>query len=128
MTNDALSFMFSVLNSSSISSRGSVIIKNSKKSLLVLSVLYKHGYIRGYFKNQFLIKIFLKFNGSATQPVIRYIQPITVNGRYFNVTFKVLAKLAHTNETYLISTPKGVLTLKDSLKYHHGGFILCKLI
>jgi len=123
-----LSFLFSVINNASISSRGSVIIKNSKKNLLVLSVLYRHGYIRGYFKNNHCIKIFLKFSGSSTQPVIRYIQPVSVSGRFFNINFKTLTKLAHTNETYLISTSKGILILKEALQYHQGGFVLCKLI
>ena len=128
MYNDSLSFMFSLINSASISSRGDVVIKNSKKCLKVLSVLYRQGYIRGFVVSEKTIKILIKFNGLSTRPTISYIKSISLNGRPFFVSLKALTHIAHMNETFILSTPKGFLTLKEAIQENTGGLLICKIL
>ena len=115
--------MFAVLNNASISNRGDVNIPTTKSCLRVLQVLYREGLIRGYTYNQKRTNIYLKYTGSRNKPVMRYIQGI---GK--PVCLKVLAKLAHANELFILSTPKGVLTLKEALAQNTGGVLFCKII
>ncbi len=128
MVNNSLNFMFSLINSASITNRGDISIPTSKKCSQVLSILYKQGLIRGFYENNRKTKIYLKYSGSTIKPVIRYIQAISVNGRPFYTNTKSLSKLVHSNEIFLISTPKGVLTLNECIQHKVGGFVFCKII
>lgn len=120
--------MFSVINSASISNQGSVCIPTTKQCLKVLNVLYREGLIRGYTYNKYKTNILIKFTGSTTKPVIKHIQPISTNGKPIYVSVKTLAKLAHANEVFIISTIKGNLTLKEALQQNVGGILCCKII
>lgn len=128
MINNSLNFMFSVINSASISNKGDVNIPTSKKCLKVLSVLYREGLIRGYAYNKYRINIYIKFCGSTVKPVIRHIQPISLSGRPLYVNVKMLAKLSHCNEIFILSTSKGFLTLKEALYQNVGGILFCKIL
>jgi small subunit ribosomal protein S8 len=120
--------MFSVINSASISNQGSVCIPTTKKCLKVLHILYREGLIRGYTYNKYKTTIYIKFTGSTTKPVIKHIQAISTSGKPIYVTVKALAKLAHANEVFIISTQKGILTLKEALQQKVGGVLFCKII
>jgi small subunit ribosomal protein S8 len=128
MVNNSLAFMFSVINSASISNQGNINVPTTKKCLKVLRVLYREGLIRGYTYNKYRTNIYIKFTGSTIKPVIKQIQPISTNGRPIFVSVKTLAKLAHANEIFIISTIKGILTLKESLQQNVGGVLFCKII
>jgi len=119
--------MFSVINSASISNQGNINIPTTKKCLMVLRVLYREGLIRGYTYNKYRIDVYVKFTGSTTKPIIKHIQPISTSGRPIFVNTKTLAKLVHSNEVFLISTPKGILTLKEALQQNVGGLLVCKV-
>jgi small subunit ribosomal protein S8 len=128
MVNNSLTFMFSVINSASVSNLGNVNVPTTKKCLKVLSVLYREGLIRGYTYNKYRTNIYIKFTGSTRKPVIKQIQPISKSGRPIYVNLKTLAKLAHTNETFIISSTKGILTLKEALQQQVGGLLFCKVL
>jgi small subunit ribosomal protein S8 len=129
MVNNSLNFMFSLINNASVCNKGDIRVPNTKKNLRVLSVLYREGLIRGFvIENVKNIIVHIKFTGSVNKPVIRHIQSISTNGRPFWANVKTLSKLAHTNEIFLITTAKGVLTLSEALLHNVGGFIFCKII
>jgi len=128
MFNDPLHFLFATINNASTSNKSDINILSSKKVLKVLSFLYKQGLIRGYTQNETRVNVYLKYTDSAVKPVIRHIQPISVKGRPFHANLKMLEKLIHSNETFVISTSKGLLTLKDAVENQVGGFIFCKII
>jgi small subunit ribosomal protein S8 len=128
MLNDPLHFLFATINNASLTNKSYINIPSSKKNLKVLSFLYKQGLIRGYTQNETRINIHLKYTGSSIKPIIKHIQPISVKGRPFHANLKMLGKLVHANETFVISTPKGLLTLKEALENQVGGFIFCKIL
>lgn len=128
MLNDPLTFLFATINNASTTKKKDINIPSSKKILKVLSFLHNQGLIRGYTQNETRVNIYLKYSGQGIKPIIKHIQPISVKGRPFHVNLKMLEKLIHANETFIISTSKGLLTLKDAIQNQAGGFIFCKII
>lgn len=124
----SLNFMFSLINNASISNKGDINIPTNQKCLKVLEVLYNEGLIRGYTYNKYRTNIYIKFTGSFNKPVIKNIQSISINSRPIYVNVKVLSKLAHVNEIFIISTPKGIMTVKKALQHNVGGIVFCKII
>lgn len=90
-----------------------------------MELLYKEGYIRGYLYNETRTTVYLKFTGSSRKPVIKHIQFVPFAHK---VNVKMLSKLVHTQETFILSTNKGFCTLKEALKKNVGGFVFCKMI
>ena len=123
-----LNQMFSLINKASLANHGEINIKTTKKCLKVLQILYREGLIRGFTYNKYRTKILIKFTDSSTKPVIKTIINISTNGRILFFNTKMLTKLASTNELYLISTSKGILTLKEALLENVGGILFCKII
>jgi small subunit ribosomal protein S8 len=124
----SLNSMFSLINNASFSNQGEINIKTTKKCLKVLQLLYREGLIRGYTYNKYRTTIYIKFTGSTTKPVIKAIISISTNGRIIYANTKVLSKLINANELFLVSTSKGILTLKEALQYNVGGILFCKII
>jgi len=117
-----------MINNASICNIGDISIPTTKKCLKVLEFLYREGFICGYVYNQTRTTIYIKFTGNQRKPVIKQIQAISTNGRNFFVNIKVLAKLIHSQETFIISTTKGLLNIKEALKNNVGGVVICKII
>lgn len=120
--------LFSLINNASLCNLGDVQIPTSKKSLKILELLYREGFIRGYLYNKTRTTVYIKFLGSTRRPVIKHIQAVSTNGRMIFVNLKILSKLIHSQETFIISTNKGFLTIKDAIKNNVGGFVFCKII
>jgi small subunit ribosomal protein S8 len=120
--------MFAVINNASLCNSGEVSVPTNKKCLKVLELMYREGFIRGYSYNKYRTKIYIKFAGATSKPVIKFIQAISTNGRKVYVNIKILAKLIQLKETFFISTTKGLLTLQEALKHNVGGVLFCKII
>jgi small subunit ribosomal protein S8 len=120
--------MFAVINNASLCNNGDVSIPTNKKCLKVLELMYREGFIRGYSYNQYRTNIYIKFTGSTAKPVIKHIQAISTGGRQVYANLKILAKLVNLNETFIISTPKGLLTVQEALKQNTAGLVFCKII
>jgi small subunit ribosomal protein S8 len=123
-----LNFMFALINKAISNNEGDVKIQTNKKCLIILSVLYKEGLIRGFVYNDSVINIYIKYTGVVARPVIKKIVSLSTSGRPFFIKIKSLSLLAHTNDLFLISTIKGVVTLKQALILNVGGLLLCKVI
>ena len=107
----------------------SVLILKSKKIIKVLEVLYLEGFIRGYsfdllYPNK--IKVLLKYS-SGGKSSLRDIKGISRSGKRAYVSVKALwnLNLKMSLGCFILSTPKGVLSLSDALKYNVGGELLC---
>ncbi len=127
MLNNSLNFMFSVIKQASMCGQSGVNFPTSKKCLRVLSVLYRSGFIRGFRYDENVTRVFLKYSTTSFKPVLKNISGISTNGRPFYISVKSLAKLAHASETFLVSTPYGVLTTTQALEKNVGGILLCKI-
>jgi small subunit ribosomal protein S8 len=92
----------------------------------ILRVLYKEGFINGFryvSAERKKVEIFLKYIDG--KPAIKKVRTVSRPGRRIFVAVDALWKLETSLLTFLVSTPKGVLSDKQCRKFHQGGEILC---
>jgi len=102
-----------------------------KYCIIILEILYKEGFIRGFKKqiinNKIYMKVLLKYDLEGN-PVINKIQRISKQGCRVYTPIKALWKVNNGVGVFLISTPKGILTDKDARFLNSGGEVLCYII
>tara|TARA_B110000902_G_scaffold265846_1_gene351443 strand:- start:1720 stop:2106 length:387 start_codon:yes stop_codon:yes gene_type:complete len=128
MVKNNLSIAFSIIKTGSISFKSHVHVPTTKLNLQMLSLLYKEGFIRGFYYNEKRTQVFLKFN-SHLKPALRNIKIISTPGKKVVVSHKTLCQIKKNNGFFIINSNKGLITLEDALfKYKVGGEIFCKII
>jgi small subunit ribosomal protein S8 len=106
MVTNNLSFAFSAILNGSLSFKSKVYISTTKLNLQLINLLYKEGYIRGFFFNRDRIKVLLKYTTSL-KPVIKNIKIISTPGRRVTISHKTLSKIPKNSHMLILSTPKG---------------------
>jgi small subunit ribosomal protein S8 len=128
MVKNNLSLAFSIIKTGSISFKSHVHVPTTKLNLQMLSLLYKEGFIRGFYYNEKRAKVFLKFN-NYLKPALRSIKIISTPGKKVIVSHKTLCQIKKNSGFFIINSNKGLITLEEALfKYKVGGEILCKII
>lgn len=118
--------MLSTIKNGLLARRKSIVYPYKIFCNQVLKVLYKEGYINGYRllpSNSNKIEIFLKYNHS--KPAIAKIVSVSKPGKRVYVSVFSLWRLNTSLHTMILSTPKGILSDKESRKAHLGGELLC---
>lgn len=110
----------------------SILVLNSKKVVRVLDVLYLEGFIRGYSfdsQEQNKIKVLLKY-ASDGKSSLRDIKGISKSSKRVYVCVNTLWSIhAKSNiSCFILSTPKGVISLNRALEYNVGGELLCYVL
>jgi ribosomal protein S8 len=114
----------------SINNKLSIVkIKYSKKSLEILSILLKEGYIRGYFlgtdKNYKVIFILLKYVDDSNLLELKNVN-LVKQREYFSI--KRLKNLSVSFKNLLIlSTKKGIMSHVDAINLNLGGFVVLNI-
>ena len=101
--------------------KSSIIVINNKFSINVLKILWTENLISGYTllkKNH--LKIFLKYT-NLNSSVIKNIKFLSKPGKRFYLSNKNLWKVKNSFKTIILTTNKGILTLKTCKKYNIGG-------
>jgi ribosomal protein S8 len=97
-------------------------IKFSKKILSIASVLLKEGLIRGYFlKNKYTICILLKYVDDEN--ILNFKNISLTNQRLYHSNNFIKNNFMSFNCS-IVSTRKGVLSHRQVLNHHLGGFLL----
>lgn len=97
-------------------------IKFSKKMLSIVSVLLKEGLIRGYFlKDKYTICILLKYVDDEN--ILNFKNISLINQRLYHSNNFIKNNFMSFNCS-IVSTRKGVLSHRQVLNYHLGGFLL----
>lgn len=125
---DLLSNMVSIIKTGYNLKLSKVEIANSSVCVNVLLLLYKLGYIKGYFvKDKKKVIIFLKYINN--KPCIRNIYRVSTPGRRVYLTIKKLKEniKRKNNGFYIFSTNKGLLTDEEVLAFNLGGEVLLKV-
>jgi len=109
----------------------SVLLLRSKKIIKVLDVLYLEGFIRGYTytPNNNKVNVLLKYsNGGKCS--LQGIKGISRSGKRVYVSVDTLWSInSNVNMgCFIVSTSRGVMTLRTALKYNIGGELLCYVI
>ena len=102
----------------------------SKLRASVLEVLVSEGYIRGYStvesrKGISELRIELKYYDD--QPVIKEIARESKPGRRVYTKIKDLQRNRGGLGTYILSTPRGVISDADAREMNVGGEVLCRV-
>jgi len=111
----------------------SVLTIKSKKVIPVLELLFLEGFIRGFYvdlADSKKIKILLKYNLSG-QSSLKNIRVITKASSRAYAKVNDLWQLLPSEGLgcfILTTSSKGVITLKDALKYNVGGELLCYVV
>ena len=110
----------------------SILILRSKKVIRVLDVLYLEGFIRGYYLDtvdKSKINVLLKYSTQGKSS-LQNIHGISQSGKrvYASVNTLWNMNLNTSVGCFILSTSKGVMTLKSALKNNIGGELLCYVI
>jgi len=123
-----LSLAFSIILTGSLSFKSCVHVPTTKLNLSVINLLYKEGFLRGFFYNSKRTTVLLKYTEDL-KPVIKNIKIISTSGRRIIISKRALAKLHKNSGTLILSTPKGLMTSnKAKALASTGGEVLCKII
>lgn len=103
----------------------------SKTCFNILNVLYKEGFINGFFykntpSNEKKFVVLLKYNRSG-QSVIKNIKQISRPGKRIYTNIKVLWKVKNGFGVFILSTPKGIMTDFDARLLNLGGEVLLSI-
>lgn len=99
-------------------------VRKTRKTLGIVEVLKKEGFIRGYRVENFFLFIFLKYY--QDKPVISIIEPILSSNNSKTVSSKQLKKQGL--DTYILSTSKGIVSNFESSLINEGGQLLIRIL
>ena len=98
-----------------------IIVFNSKSYINILNILWIENLISGYkILNKYNLKIFLKYN-NINNSVIKNIKFLSKPGKRFYLSNKSIWKLKNSFKVIILTTSKGILTLKSCKKNKIGG-------
>jgi len=130
-TMDSLNIFIIKLKNGLKKNHKSIQINYSSVIVDILNILEFEGYIQGYkiiknkISNSRNIIVFLKYY--QNKAVIRIIKKISKKSRQIFVKKSYLLFSNKEGATYIISTPKGILSDKEALKLNVGGEVLLKI-
>jgi small subunit ribosomal protein S8 len=116
--------LFNILSNGQKNRKTFVKTPFSKKNWVVLDLLLANGFIKGFFKDNYSIFVFLEYQkGSGFVSIKQISSP----GK---PVYSSCSKLFHYKKglgTLIISTPKGVMTDRDARFNQLGGKMLCSI-
>lgn len=100
----------------------------SKMKVSILNVLLEEGYVKAYSVNDTNrdINIELKYSNNGS-PAILEISRVSTPGRRVYSSISSLSEYYNGMGTYIISTPKGIISDKQARKLNVGGEVICKV-
>ena len=104
----------------------SLFVPTSKICLKILIILYREGYIKSFNikkYNPLHIEVFLKYD-YVGQPIIKNIQRVSTLSKRIFVKNKSIWNVKSGQGLFILSTPKGLLTLTDAKILNCGGEVL----
>ena len=131
MMTDPIADMLTRIRNASSAKKRSVDIPASKFKTAVADALLRERFIRDFKVleeegNQGVLKVYLKYtkNGDA---VIRGLKRISRPGLRRYVGANEIPRVRSNYGAAIISTPKGVLTSKESRRENVGGEVVCEI-
>ena len=127
---DPLGDMLTRIRNAHMRNKSTVTTPSSKLRANVLEVLQTEGYIRGYSEAEYAtgkseLTIELKYYDD--QPVIKEIARESKPGRRVYTKIKDLPRNRGGLGTYILSTPRGVISDADAREMNVGGEVLCRV-
>ena len=128
MINDNISDMISRIKNGTRAKLSSIAVKKTKITIVILQILYKNGYLRGYQINTRNDLIIVELKYIKNKSVIQNFRRVSKSGRRIYITSKALYKLNLPLGFFILSTSKGILTSSDAKLKFVGGEVLCHIL
>lgn len=128
-TQDPIAEMLTIVRNGQIAKKDIVYVSSSGIKVAIIKVLVEEGFIKEYciqHSNKPVIKIFLKYYCN-NQPVVDQIKRISRPGLRVYKNVKNLPKEISGMGIVIISTSRGVMTIKSARKLNIGGEIICNV-
>ena len=126
---DPIADMLTRIRNANTAKHDTVDVPASKMKLAIAEILFNEGYIEKYdivedgnFKT---IHITLKYGADKNEKVISGLKRISKPGLRFYVNSEEIPKVLGGLGIAIISTNKGVITVKEARKLGVGGEVLC---
>jgi small subunit ribosomal protein S8 len=110
-----------------------IFVKRTQKTINILKVLKKEGFIRGYHITDKNISVLLKY--FTDKPVINIIETILSYNKNKYTSVKSLIQLKDLKKKnnqglglFLLSTSKGILSDYESIEQNIGGQIILRVL
>lgn len=129
MTTDPISDMLIRIKNATLAGRKTTVIPYSKIKMAVAGILEKNNFLkkaekRGK-KNNSIIDIEISYDEKG--PILAGVERISKSSRRIYRSYKELNDFAYRQGITIISTPKGIITVKEARKDHVGGEVLCRV-
>ena len=126
MVNSIVADGFSRIKNAQSSKNLDTTIFFSKFMFDVVVLLRNEGYIRGFSVDGGKIRIFLKYLDK--NPTFKNIYLVSKPSRRVFCSVNNLIKKSTQTGTFIISTPIGLLSLKDAVRQNVGGELICRIV
>lgn len=125
---DPIGDMLTVIRNGQIARKDLIHVISSTVKVSISQILMEEGFIKNYFirshSNKSVLEIFLKYYKNK-KPVIDQIQRISKPGLRVYKNNRDLPKILSGMGIVIVSTSKGVMTVKSAKKFKIGGEIMC---
>lgn len=127
--NDPIADIIIRIKNSTLSGRKSVILPHSKQKESLAKILQKEGFLEGVeiSANGVKKELILTLVGDGKRNNQIEVKRISKLGRRVYAKAKDLKILNRGLGIVILSTPKGLMTLKQAMKQNLGGEVLCKI-
>lgn len=130
MMTDPIADMLTRIRNATRAKKRSVDIPSSKFKVAIAEALQREHFVRGYKvlddQKQGILRIQLMYTKDG-ESVIRGIRRISRPGLRHYVGADEIPRVRSNYGTALLSTPRGVLSSKESRRDHVGGEVLCHI-
>jgi small subunit ribosomal protein S8 len=128
MVTDPVADMLARLRNSSLAEHEKVDIPASKLKVRLAEILKEEGFIKNFRliedKRQGVLRVYLKY-GPGQERVISGLRRVSKPGRRLYVGADRIPSVLGGMGVAILSTPRGVLTDRESRKAKVGGEVLC---
>ena len=128
MVTDPIADMLARIRNGSGAEHEKVDIPASRLKVRIAEILREEGFIKNYRliedRRQGVLRIYLKY-GPGQERVISGLRRVSRPGRRLYVTADRIPSVLGGMGVAILSTPRGVLTDRDSRKVRVGGEVLC---
>ncbi len=117
-----------LLKVASLENKSSVLVKKKKSNFILLTSLYKEGFIQNFVHfeslNVFNSKCLISLRYSFLKPTFLNLKLLSKPSKYINLRFSDICLLYSKKHVLFLSTSKGILTLIDCKTHGIGGTAL----
>jgi small subunit ribosomal protein S8 len=128
MVTDPVSDMLARIRNGSLAEHEKVDIPSSKLKVRLAEILKEEGFIKNFRliedKRQGVLRVYLKY-GPGQERVISGLRRVSKPGRRLYVAADRIPSVLGGMGVAILSTPRGVLTDRESRKAKVGGEVLC---